>query len=693
MSRTRPTFLSRTKIVGVVGFVVAAFTGVSVLAAEPTPAAPAATPTTPGDATPADKAAPAEKVAEAPVKGAVSAADRAALKAIGAQLPAHGLLGLKAPAADAASDVWQSYATKLVKRLAGRKRRKRYESSARPLAAAVAAFIPTHRRYRALQVYFRQLLEQLRKADVTIPKMRYRIAAGTTAPEVATLRKRLLLEGYSDRTVKGRRAQFFDKRLRLALRKWQRDHGLGETNEIDNPTRWALNKHDVLVAKVALAMKRWRQHTFSGDKGRRVIVDINAGMLTAERDGISELNFPIIAGRATAADATPALSSAITKVVVNPAWRVPRRIVGEFKHKFGGDADKLRARGYKVTVSGEKWRVTKPPGSANPLGKLIFRMPGTRGIFLHDTNSKALFDRKTRTMSHGCVRLKKPQELAHWVLPPSLHSAVDRQIGNGHTKHIRVPKPVPTHLVYKTLKINDAGHPVAVPDRYGRDRKALAKIRGGRLMKLRPPVASPLGTFADPAVTKVPETSGQVPAGTSVGGEVKPDGATPEPSAPDGGLPPKAAEYRLAVSVSPIAGGKAWTLDRYKGRLLVLTFVASWCSNCHLLAPQMKAAIDKLRAQGHDVALLGVGLEEGAKGAKAVAAYLAKHKFPFPVVMAGPALLKGTSVLGRIERLPVSWVVGKTGVPLYRHEGRGAALPLAEDLKRYIRAEANLAAP
>ena len=35
---------------------------------------------------------------------------------------------------------------------------------------------------------------------------------------------------------------------------------------------------------------------------------------------------------------------------------------------------------------------------------------------MHDTSARWLFDRERRDLSHGCIRVEKPEELADWVL-------------------------------------------------------------------------------------------------------------------------------------------------------------------------------------------------------------------------------------------------------------------------------------
>ena len=45
-----------------------------------------------------------------------------------------------------------------------------------------------------------------------------------------------------------------------------------------------------------------------------------------------------------------------------------------------------------------------------------FAFPNRYNVYLHDTPNDSAFHRAARDLSHGCVRVEKPLELAEWVL-------------------------------------------------------------------------------------------------------------------------------------------------------------------------------------------------------------------------------------------------------------------------------------
>ena len=51
-------------------------------------------------------------------------------------------------------------------------------------------------------------------------------------------------------------------------------------------------------------------------------------------------------------------------------------------------------------------------GKHNALGLIKFNFPNGESVYLHDTNNKGAFKRRNRALSHGCVRVEQPLELA-----------------------------------------------------------------------------------------------------------------------------------------------------------------------------------------------------------------------------------------------------------------------------------------
>jgi murein L,D-transpeptidase YcbB/YkuD len=98
----------------------------------------------------------------------------------------------------------------------------------------------------------------------------------------------------------------------------------------------------------------------------------------------------------------------------------------------------------------------------------MFDMNNKFDVYLHDTPSKELFLRDNRRISHGCIRVENPRQLAALVMQQPLE-AIDQTIATGDTNRTTVPKPVPVFVVYETAFADADGKLQFRPDIYGRD--------------------------------------------------------------------------------------------------------------------------------------------------------------------------------------------------------------------------------
>jgi len=183
--------------------------------------------------------------------------------------------------------------------------------------------------------------------------------------------------------------------------------------------------------QLAVNMERCRwQIEHPKDVKRQILVNIPAQQLWAI-DVDSVLDMRICCGAVPTK--TPLLHSAISYMQVNPEWVIPQNIVKtEVVHHAGDSAYFARNRysiidkesGDTLNVSSVdanlllsgKLRVSQKGGVGNSLGRIVFRFPNDFSIYLHDTNNRSAFQRDRRTLSHGCVRVQKPFELASFLL-------------------------------------------------------------------------------------------------------------------------------------------------------------------------------------------------------------------------------------------------------------------------------------
>ena len=191
----------------------------------------------------------------------------------------------------------------------------------------------------------------------------------------------------------------------------------------------------------------------------------------------------------------------IKDITYNPYWNVPRSIlINEMLPKLWRDPSYLDRLGYEVSNSRGRavassavdWAavaaqqagvdVRQPPGRGNALGRLKIDFPNKHAIYLHDTNQRHLFAREQRALSHGCVRLEHPREMAAALLGSRV-ADVDRKIASGENRTERVPGDVPVYLAYFTAWPDPHGNVRYYKDVYGRDAhlaKAMVKTAAAR---------------------------------------------------------------------------------------------------------------------------------------------------------------------------------------------------------------------
>ena len=175
---------------------------------------------------------------------------------------------------------------------------------------------------------------------------------------------------------------------------------------------------------------RWRDKKHAKDASRHIFVNVAAQQVWAVSPD-SAINMRICCGKASTK--TPLLSSEIQRIEVNPEWGIPQSIIRGEVSGHAGDSAYFARRNYYVTnssgqrvnpanlsrseLASGRYAVRQRSGAGNSLGRIIFRFPNKFSVYLHDTSSPGAFNRDVRTVSHGCVRLQRPFDIAEFVLP------------------------------------------------------------------------------------------------------------------------------------------------------------------------------------------------------------------------------------------------------------------------------------
>ena len=301
------------------------------------------------------------------------------------------------------------------------------------------------------------------------------IRPGAHDPATPALRQRLVTEGRlaadpapaAGAKAAGAKENLYAPDLVSAIQTFQGDHGIKTDGTIGKDTRAALDmsaedrQRQVIVN---LERTRWAP---APPPDRRVVVNLAAYSLTVYQDDQVILAMSVVDG--TAENQTPLLETEITTVVLNPTWTLPPIVLKELQ----GHRDSYFSRhGIERMNDKDGVRFVQPAGPENPLGRYKFVMPNTLDIYLHDTPDQGKFRFELRNYSHGCVRLDNAQGLAALLLDDktaSFPESLDDMQKTGRTRFIKLSRPVPVSLVYRTAWLDPSGKLVLGLDPYGRD--------------------------------------------------------------------------------------------------------------------------------------------------------------------------------------------------------------------------------
>lgn len=264
--------------------------------------------------------------------------------------------------------------------------------------------------------------------------------------------------------------QYFDETLKEALIKFQTRHGLKPDAIIGPATLGWLNRTPRARAQLLAFNFIGRAKYLAGIGERYLLINIPAYEMWLVDDNRVALKSKVIVGKPYRP--TPIISGEIKNLVLNPSWRVPRRLLThDLLPKVREDGSYISSRnfevfnyqGERVIKSDDEWRdiakgkfpyrLVQKPGVGNTLGRYKFFFPNEYSVYLHDTSDKALFQRSDRALSSGCIRVEKVEQLANWMasnLVRDKQTWVRMQIERDKTQWFAFDAGLPIHLVYWT---------------------------------------------------------------------------------------------------------------------------------------------------------------------------------------------------------------------------------------------------
>ena len=361
------------------------------------------------------------------------------------------------------------------------------------LAGSIAALVPRgwfYQQLRAALADYRRI--EARGGWESIPDGPV-IRPGDRDGRLAALASRLRVTGDLDDAAAA--SVVYEGSLVEAVRNFQNRHVLDADGVIGPATLRALN---------VPAAQRVRQLELSLERARWVMKDLGDDFVLVNIAGFHAAVYrgrqPIWTTRVQVGRAyrkSPVFRDEIRYLDFNPTWTVPYSIATrDILPQVQKDVTYLSERnflvrgrdGATVDPAAVDWSaygrnnfpftLVQQPGPTNALGRVKFMFPNEHAVYLHDTPSRALFDRAQRAFSSGCIRVEKPFELAEILLGDAgwTQQRFQEVLDSGETRTVNLSKPMPVLLLYWTAEVGADGTVHFYEDVYERDAAVAAAL-------------------------------------------------------------------------------------------------------------------------------------------------------------------------------------------------------------------------
>ncbi len=315
---------------------------------------------------------------------------------------------------------------------------------------------PKSERYKKLQTALQhfKFYKDLKWQDIPVPEEK--LETGNKDSSLILIANKLIsLEFLDTSKVTINDYAVYDSLLLNPIKEFQRVNGLNDDGVIGKNTIDRLNiAPREYVNKIKINLERFRWINYPAISAY-IIINIPDFRLYVMENQEEIFNIKVCAGRRRPINykeqlevynrtklrenkpddwETPNMYGEISYLVLNPTWNVPESIIREeILRKVNEDSSYLERENFKVYQDSVElnldevnismfsadtipYRIVQDSGPGNALGKIKFMFNNRFGIYLHDTPSRRPFNYSNRAISHGCVRVEKPLQLAEFIL-------------------------------------------------------------------------------------------------------------------------------------------------------------------------------------------------------------------------------------------------------------------------------------
>ncbi len=237
--------------------------------------------------------------------------------------------------------------------------------------------------------------------------------------------------------------RILDEHILAAVNSFRNKMSYPEDKEVGGLTVTALNRpFSYYQDRLRANMERYRWQRVKQRHDKNIEVNIAAFKLYATETDSVPLIMNVCVGKPI--HKTPMIQSDLSYINLNPKWNIPRSIIRNETvvlqkrdtsyitrnkmriYKGGEEIDPSTIDWKKVNPATFNYLIRQDPGNFNSLGRIKFMFNNSFSVYLHDTPSKRYFTVKNRAVSHGCVRVQKPVDLAFYCTSPASDVYKDR---------------------------------------------------------------------------------------------------------------------------------------------------------------------------------------------------------------------------------------------------------------------------
>lgn len=108
------------------------------------------------------------------------------------------------------------------------------------------------------------------------------------------------------------------------------------------------------------------------------------------------------------------------------------------------------------------------------------------------------------------------------------------------------------------------------------------------------------------------------------------------------------------------------SMDRFKGKVVVMYFWATWCVPCRVETPNLVKLNEIYKGKGKDVVVIGLALDNGDK----VRQFVKDNNLTYPIFYGGHDAVELGKTLGNDQgAIPFTVVIGKDGKLVHTFKG------------------------